>query len=81
MTWELDNIAEMRDDQHVEISDNAIKLRSDAMHKWQADRKIERQWIARSKPAQIDLTDSFDCRLRHRCLSEHQCKDCITLDR
>ena len=47
------------------------ELTSNAMLKWQEDRKVGWHYIARGKPMQNGLVESFNGRMREECLNEH----------
>lgn len=68
---ELDRIAEMRGHPSMVVSDNGTELTSNAILKWQQDRKVEWHYIAPGKPMQNGLVESFNGRLRDECLNEH----------
>ncbi len=68
---ELDRIAEIRGYPCLVVSDNGTELTSNAMLKWQEDRKVEWHYIAPGKPMQNGLVESFNGRLRDECLNEH----------
>ena len=53
------------------ISDNGTELTSNAMLKWQEDRKVGWHYIAPGKPMQNGLVESFNVRMREECLSDH----------
>ncbi len=53
------------------VSDNGTELTSNAMLKWQEDRKVEWHYIAPGKPMQNGLVESFNGRMREECLNEH----------
>ena len=69
---ELDRIAEMRGYPCMIVSDNGTELTSNAMLKWQEDRKVEWHYIAPGKPMQNGFVESFNGRFRDECLNEHQ---------
>ena len=53
------------------VSDNGTELTSNAILKWQEDRKVEWHYIAPGKPMQHAFMESFDGRMRQKCLNEH----------
>ena len=69
--FELDRIAELRGDPCMVFSDNGTELTSNAMLKWQEDRKVGWHYIATGKPMQNGLVESFNGRMREECLNEH----------
>ena len=83
---ELDRIAEMRGLPCMVVSDNhcptgdlrsksaerGTALTSNAMLKWQEDRRVEWHYIAPGKPMQNGFVESFNGRLRDACLNEHR---------
>lgn len=68
---ELDRIAEIRGYPCMVVSDNGTELTSNAILKWQEDRKIEWHYIAPGKPMQNGLVESFNGRMRDELLNEH----------
>lgn len=68
---ELDRIAEMRGYPCMIVSDNGTELTSNAMLRWQQERQVEWHYIAPGKPMQNGLVESFNGRLRDKCLNEH----------
>jgi len=68
---ELDRIAELRGYPCMVVSDNGTELTSNAILKWQEDRKVEWHYIAPGKPMQNGFVESFNGRLRDECLNEH----------
>ena len=68
---ELDRIAELRGYPCMVVSDNGTELTSNAMLKWQEDRKVDWHYIAPGKPMQNGLVESFNGRMREECLNEH----------
>ena len=68
---ELDRIAEMRGYPCLIVSDNGTELTSNAILKWQQDRKVEWHYIAPGKPMQNGFVESFNGRMRDECLNEH----------
>ena len=57
---ELDRIAELRGYPCMVVSDNGTELTSNAMLKWQEDRKVGWHYIAPGKPMQNGLVESFN---------------------
>lgn len=53
------------------VSDNGTELTSNAIPRWQEDRKVDWHDIAPGKPVQNDFVESFNGRLRHGCVNEH----------
>jgi putative transposase len=53
------------------VSDNGTELTSNAILKWQEDRKVEWHYIAPGKPMQNGMVESFNGRMRDECLNEH----------
>ncbi|MFC4734903.1 IS3 family transposase, partial [Salipiger abyssi] len=68
---ELDSIARVRGYPCMVVSDNGTELTSNAILKWQEDRKVEWHYIAPGKPMQNGFVESFNGRLRDECLNEH----------
>ncbi|SMY09451.1 Integrase core domain protein [Flavimaricola marinus] len=68
---ELDKIAKLRGYPCMVVSDNGTGLTSNAMLKWQEDRKVSWHQIAPGKPMQNGLVESFNGRMREECLNEH----------
>ena len=68
---ELDRIAGLHGYPCIVVSDNSTELTSDAMLKWQEDRKVGWHYIAPGKPMQNGLVESFNGRMREECLDEH----------
>lgn len=68
---ELDNIARVRGYPCMVVSDNGTELTSNAILRWQEDRKVEWHYIAPGKPMQNGFVESFNGRLRDECLNEH----------
>lgn len=68
---ELDRIVETRGRPCMVVSDNGTELTSNAILKWQEDRKVEWHYIAPGKPMQNGFVESFNGRLRDECLNEH----------
>ncbi|AHD03562.1 hypothetical protein METH_22295 (plasmid) [Leisingera methylohalidivorans DSM 14336] len=50
------------------VSDNGTELTSNAILRWQEDRKAEWHYIAPGKPMQNGFVESFNGRLRDECL-------------
>ncbi|KMK67261.1 integrase family protein [Puniceibacterium sp. IMCC21224] len=65
---ELDRIADMRGYPSMVVSDNGTKLTSNAILKWQEDRKVDWHYIAPGKPMQNGFVESFNGRMRDECL-------------
>ncbi len=53
------------------VSDNGTELTSNAMLKWQEERKVDWHYIAQGKPMQNGLVENFNRRMREECLNEH----------
>ena len=68
---ELDRIAEMRGYPCMVVSDNGTELTSNAILKWQEDRKVDWHYIAPGKPMQNGYVESINGRMRDECLNEH----------
>jgi putative transposase len=68
---ELDRIAEMRGYPGMVVPDNGTELTSNAILKWQEDRKVDWHYIAPGKPMQNGLVESFNGRRRDELLNEH----------
>lgn len=51
--------------------DNGTELTSNAILKWQGDRKVEWHYIAPGKPMQNGFVESFNGRMRDEFLNEH----------
>ena len=68
---ELDKIAEVRGYPCMVVSDNGTELTSNAILKWQEDRKVEWHYIAPGKPMQNGFVESFNGRMRDELLNEH----------
>ena len=68
---ELDQIAEMHGYPCMVVSDNGTELTSNAILKWQEDRKVDWHYIAPGKPMQNGFVESFNGRIRDECLNEH----------
>ena len=67
----LDWIAEMRGYPCIVVSDNGTELTSNAILKWQENRKVDWHYIAPGKPMQNGFVESFNGRMRDECLHEH----------
>lgn len=68
---ELDRITEVRGRPCMVVSDNGTELTSNAILKWQQDRRIDWHYIQPGKPMQNGFVESFNGRLRDECLNEH----------
>lgn len=68
---ELDSIARVRGYPCMVVSDNGTELTSNAILKWQEERRVEWHYIAPGKPMQNGFVESFNGRLRDECLNEH----------
>jgi len=68
---ELNRIAELRGYPCMVVSDNATELTSNAMLKWQEERKVGWHYIAPGKTMQNGLVESLNGRMREACLNEH----------
>ncbi len=68
---ELDRIAELRGYPCMVVSDNGTELTSNAILRWQEERRVEWHYIAPGKPMQNGFVESFNGRLRDECLNEH----------
>lgn len=68
---ELDLICEIRGRPCMVVSDNGTELTSNAILKWQQDRRVEWHYIQPGKPMQNGFVESFNGRLRDECLNEH----------
>ena len=53
------------------VSDNGTELTSHAVLAWCQDTGVEWHYIAPCKPQQNGLVESFNSRLRDKCLNEH----------
>ena len=53
------------------VSDNGTELTSNAILKWQEERRVKRHYIAPGKPTQNGFAESFIGRFRDECLDEH----------
>ncbi len=86
---ELDLIAELRGYPCMVVSDNGTELTSNAMLRWQEDRKVEWHYIVPGKPPlgvalqtpagqgmQNGFVESFNGRSRDECLNEHLLPTC-----
>ena len=68
---ELDAVIRLYGKPELVVSDNGTELTSNAILKWQEDRKVEWHYIAPGKPMQNGFVESFNGRLRDECLNEH----------
>lgn len=68
---ELDRVAEMRGYPCMVVSDNGAELTSNAILKWQEDRKVDWHCIAPGKPMQNGFVESFNGRMHDECLKKH----------
>ena len=68
---ELDKIGEVRGYPCMVVSDTGTELTSNAILKWQEDRKVEWHYIAPGKPMQNGFVESFNGRMRDELLNEH----------
>jgi putative transposase len=68
---ELDRIAALRGYPSIVVSDNGTDLTSNAILAWQQDQHMEWHYIQPGKPMQNGLVESFNGRLRNKCLNEH----------
>jgi putative transposase len=68
---ELDRIAEIRGYPCKVVSDNGTELTSNAILKWQEERRVAWHYIAPDEPMQNGFVKSFNGRLRDECLNEH----------
>ena len=68
---ELDKIAQIRGYPCMVVSDNGTELTSNAILKWQEDRKVEWHYISPGKPMQNGFVESFNGRMRDELLNEH----------
>lgn len=68
---ELDRIAEIRGFPCMVVSDNGTELTSNAILKWQEERRVEWHYIAPGKPMQNGLVESVIGRPRDECLNAH----------
>ena len=68
---ELDRIAEIRGYPCMVVSDNGTELTSNAILKWQEDRKVDWHYIAPDKPMQNGFVESFNGRIRDERFNEH----------
>ncbi|GFE63164.1 hypothetical protein KIN_02380 [Litoreibacter roseus] len=71
VSCELDRIAEMRGYPYLVVSDNSTELTSNAILKWQEDRKVDWHYIAPGKPMQNAFIESFIYRRprRRKCFN------------
>ena len=68
---ELDKIADLCGYPCLIVSDNGTELTSNAILKWQEERRVEWHYIAPGKPMQNGFAESFIGRFRDECLNEH----------
>ena len=68
---ELNAIAMTRGYPCMIVSDNGTELTSNAILGWQQERLMEWHYIAPGKPMQNGFVESFNGRLRDKCLNEH----------
>lgn len=68
---ELDRLCALRGRPCMIVSDNGTELTSNAILKWQEERRVEWHYIAPGKPMQNGFVESFIGRLRDECLNEH----------
>ncbi len=68
---ELDRIAERRGYPCMVVSDNGTELISNAILKWQEERRVEWHYIVPGKPMQNGFVERFNGRFRDECLNEH----------
>jgi putative transposase len=68
---ELDRIASRRGYPLLVVSDNGSELTSNAILRWQQERRVEWHYIAPGKPMQNGFVESFNRRCRDECLNEH----------
>jgi len=68
---ELDRIAEIRGYPCMVVSDNGTEQTSNAILKWQDDRKVDWHSIAPGTPMQNGFEESFNRRMRDVRLNEH----------
>lgn len=68
---ELTKLIAQRGKPQMIISDNGTELTSHAILKWVQDTGIEWHYIAPGKPTQNAFVESFNGRLRDKCLNEH----------
>ncbi|QPM91188.1 IS3 family transposase ISRde2 [Pseudooceanicola algae] len=71
---ELDRITEMRGYPCMVVSDNGTELTSNAILKWQEDRRVDWHYIAPGKPMQNGFVESFNGPMRDELLNEHLSK-------
>ncbi len=55
----------------IVVSDNGTELTSNAMLKWQEDRKVGWHYIAPGNPMQNGFEESLTGRMHEECLNEH----------
>ena len=68
---ELNRTASARGYPGMVVSDKGTELTSNAILKWQHDRRVGWNYIAAGKPTQNRFVESFNGRLRGECLNEH----------
>ena len=68
---ELDRIVERRGRPCMVVSDIGTEFTSNAILKWSEDHGIEWHYIEPGKPMQNAFVESFNGRLRDKCLNEH----------
>ncbi|WP_407940893.1 IS3 family transposase [Mesobaculum littorinae] len=68
---ELDSIARVRGYPCMMVSDNGTELTSNAILKWQEERRVEWHYIAPGKPMENGFVERFNGRLGDECLNEH----------
>lgn len=69
----VDQIAKIRGYPCMVVSDNGTGLTSNAILKWQEDRKVECHNIVLCKPKQTGFVESVNSRMRYERLNEHRC--------
>jgi putative transposase len=67
---ELDMIAAVRGKPLAVVSDNSKELTSASILRWSQERQVEWHYIAPGKPTQNAFVESFNGRLRDKCLNE-----------
>jgi putative transposase len=55
------------------VSDNGTEQTSNAILKWQEDRKVECHYIVLCKPKQTGFVESVNSRMCYERLNEHRC--------
>ena len=68
---ELDRIVGVRGYPCTVVSDNGTEPTSNAVLRWQGDRRVDWHDIAPGKPMQNGLVASFNGKLRDECLNEY----------